>query len=343
MKICILGDSHFGLRRGDVRFINYFDKVYTDWFFPTIKKRGIKTILQLGDLYDDRRGNDSRSVSEANRYFFDVAQDEDITIHTLLGNHDLFHKHSLSVNSQEILLKDYKNIVIHKEPTIWENISIIPWICQENQVEVIKYIQNDSSKFLACHPEISGFKMYKHVKAHDGLSRSLFKNYELVLAGHYHHRSHQENILYTGAPAEYTWSDANDPKGIHIFDTETGEIEFIVNPYTMHEVVEYNEDEPFTDFVSLTDKFVRLYVLKADDRKKYDKFVDAINKANPHELKIIEEQITIKSHRDEDVDIKDTPALIENTIDNMETDLKKDRLNMMMRRFYIEAQSEGKE
>ena len=41
MKICILGDTHFGMRGDSLEFHRYCKKFYDDVFFPTLEAEGI--------------------------------------------------------------------------------------------------------------------------------------------------------------------------------------------------------------------------------------------------------------------------------------------------------------
>lgn len=340
-KIALLGDTHFSLRNGDKRFIKYFEKLYTDWFFPELKSRGIDTIYQLGDLFDKRTGNDSYAVDESLRYFFDPVAYDGYDFVTIIGNHDAYFKNSIKVNSPEQLLSSYKKFLILDKPhTIGNNIDFIPWICDENRAEIFKFIERSQSEYCIGHFEITGFQMYKGVKGHDGLSKDLFKKYKMVFSGHYHTSSREGNILYTGSPGEYTWSDAEDPKGFYVFDSISGSIEFVENPHTMFTKLYYNEDQIHPiDPESVTDHFIRVYVLNRKDLKKYDKWIESINNLNPHEVKVIEEGVSVESEVGDDVDIRNTPDLIEAYIDGMETDLDKELLKIAMRKLYIEAQT----
>ena len=58
MKIAIITDQHFGARKSSRVFHDFFNKFYRNVFFPTLKKRGIDTVLDLGDTYDNRRNLD---------------------------------------------------------------------------------------------------------------------------------------------------------------------------------------------------------------------------------------------------------------------------------------------
>ncbi|HAO14051.1 MAG TPA: recombinase, partial [Tenacibaculum sp.] len=48
MKIAIITDQHFGFKKGSKHFHNYFRKFYDNIFFPTLKERGITTVIDMG-------------------------------------------------------------------------------------------------------------------------------------------------------------------------------------------------------------------------------------------------------------------------------------------------------
>ena len=45
MKIALVTDLHFGARNDSKRVHDYFQKFYDEIFFPTIKERGIDTVI----------------------------------------------------------------------------------------------------------------------------------------------------------------------------------------------------------------------------------------------------------------------------------------------------------
>ena len=58
MKIAIITDQHFGARKSSRIFHDFFKRFYRNVFFPTLKERGITTVLDLGDTFDNRRNLD---------------------------------------------------------------------------------------------------------------------------------------------------------------------------------------------------------------------------------------------------------------------------------------------
>ena len=215
MKIALLGDTHFGARGDSQHFHAFFEKFYSEIFFPYLINNNIKTVLQLGDIFDRRKYSNHYSLDEAKRYFFSKFEEYNIQLITLLGNHDLFYKESLSISSSELFLKQFNNVNVIKNPTKLSDfdISVIPWICKENYDECVDFIKRDSSRVCVGHFEISGFKMYENsVLSEHGLSSNIFSNYEHVFSGHYHHASKKGNIEYIGTPYEMNWQDYSDQK-----------------------------------------------------------------------------------------------------------------------------------
>jgi len=54
MKIALITDTHFGARSDSIPFDTFFEKFYTEKFFPELEERQIKTIIHLGDIFDRR-------------------------------------------------------------------------------------------------------------------------------------------------------------------------------------------------------------------------------------------------------------------------------------------------
>src|SRR5580704_5434111 len=100
--------------------------------------------------------------------------------------------------------------------------------------------------------------MYRgQVMGEDGMSPALFDKFDVVASGHFHHKSTKGNINYLGSHGEFTWSDYNDERGFHIFDTETRELEFIPNPYRMFEKVHYSDDGWDREPASVEGRYVK--------------------------------------------------------------------------------------
>ncbi len=342
MKICLLGDTHFGVRNDSKSFHRYFEKFY-DIFFDYIEKNNIKYIIQLGDLFDRRKYINFLTLSESKKYFFDRIENKGIKLITLLGNHDIFWKESLSVNSPELLLQSYKHIDIIQNPTTKSfggvSIDIIPWLCKENEQEVFEFVKNSEAKICIGHFELSGFEMMKGVPNHDGIDCKFLSNYDYVYSGHFHTASSKGNIRYLGTPYELTWADYNDPKGFYILDLNTKEIEFIKNSLVMFDKIYYDDTkDDKIDTSKYEEKFVKVIVVNKTNFKKFDTLIDNLYKNNPNEIKVIEDLSEFESSTiDESINLEDTMTLLSEYVDGLETDADKTRLKTILRELYVEA------
>ena len=202
------------------------------------------------------------------------------------------------MNSSKLLYGHYDNIEVYPEvSTISIDgtlIDLIPWINSENSDRTLNFIKNSKAQVAFGHLEVEGFAMYKNYVAGTGLQQSIFKGYELVASGHYHHKSNKGNIHYLGAPYEITWNDYDDPKGFHVFDTETREAEFITNKYRLFEKIYYDYENWSRDFRSLDtsyykNKIVKLIVENKTKIPEFETFLDRLYKSNPIDLIILED------------------------------------------------------
>ena len=93
------------------------------------------------------------------------------------------------------------------------------------------------------HLELNGFAVNNMVTMDHGTPADIFKGFERVYSGHFHTRSHQEDIHYLGNPYELYWHDVEETKGFHFFDTETLEHTPIDNPYRMFYKIVYEDTD----------------------------------------------------------------------------------------------------
>lgn len=345
-KVALVTDTHFGARSDSVPFDKFFRKFYDETFFPEIDRRGIKTIFHLGDCFDRRKYINFNTLSSCRDYFFDAAKQRGVEVVMIVGNHDTFFKNTNNVNSPGLLLNDYNNVTAFSGPVEYSvggtSILLMPWICTDNYNECMNAIKISNSQVLFGHFEIAGFQMYKGHENDEGFDPKLFEKFDLVCSGHFHHRSSKGNITYLGNPYEMTWADYDDARGFHIFDTDTRELEFIENPNHIFTKIYYDDTKDIgygeEDF---TDKHIKLIVVNKTDYYKFDQFVDSIYKANPLELKIVEDMSEFEAQAlgDEPVDVEDTLTLLSQYVDAIETEADKDKIKTLMKTLYVEAQN----
>ena len=343
MKIGLITDSHYGFRKANKSFHEYFAKFYDDIFFPTLEKRKIKTVIHLGDAFDSRKGVDYWALDWAKENVYDRFQDLGITVYNIVGNHDAYYKNSNEINAIDTLLQQYFNVVRVSKPAeyIIEGMKtvLLPWICADNEKETFKLLEQTEAKVVFGHLELNGFSVYPGQYQQEGLDKKVFQKFDRVYSGHYHTRSDDGKIFYLGNPYQMFWNDVDDIRGFNIFDTNEYELEKFDNPYSMFERIYYDEtDYKKFDTSHLTNKMVKIVVRKKEDHLKFDKFVDSILKVNPLELKIVENIDVFDDDVDcSDITTEDTLGILDKYVQEADFDLNKDIVKKLLRDVYNEA------
>lgn len=299
MRLALLTDTHWGVRGDNPFFLDLNKKFLDNTFFPKLEELNIKTCIHLGDLVDRRKYVNILTANRVRNDFLSPINDKGIKTHIIAGNHDCYHKNTNKINAlQELVGPSYSNINIYDSPYTLEldglSIDLIPWICDENHKETMEFINNSKAQICMGHLEIEKFPMYKGIPSEHGMSASIFDKYDMVMSGHYHTRSHAKNIWYLGSHGEFTWSDHNDPKGFHIFDTNTRELTFIENPYRVFKKIFYDDRKELNEIPKdLGSSIIKVVVSSKEDPYKFDKFISKIEKQNPIELQIVEDHLNL--------------------------------------------------
>ena len=341
MKIGIFTDTHYGAKKGSKHLHDYFELFYKNVFFPALEEHGVETVIHMGDAFDSRKSIDYQSLEWAKRVVFDPLKK--YQVHMIVGNHDCYFKNSNHVNSPELLLQDYSNIKTYSSPTNTKicgiDMTLIPWICSENYDETLKVIQKSKSKIAMGHLELKGFRVNKHlVMDEHGADPKMFDKFDKVFSGHYHTRSDNGKIFYLGNPYEMYWNDVNDPRGFHIFDTETLEHTPIDNPYRLFYNI-YYEDTPYQTFDSseYVSKIVKVIVRKKSKPKDFERFIDKLYKIGIQDLKIVE-NFDIQENENFVIDEEEnTISILNRYIDESECDFDKNMIKGIFEELYKQA------
>ena len=353
MKIALVTDTHWGARNDNLAFADYFKKFYDNIFFPKIDELGIKNIIHLGDITDRRKYINWMTAKRLREDFIKPIMEREMSLDVIIGNHDTYFKNTNEVNSMEELygMTKYEGINVVSSPEQKEyddsKILLMPWINTGNMEECIESLSSSDAQILFGHFEIKGFEMYRGAINDHGFDHNLFDKFDLVASGHFHHKSTQGNINYLGAPYEMTWSDYDDPRGFHIFDTDTRELEFIRNPYTMFNKVWYDDlnktvDEVVvSDFRSLNGTFVKVIIKNKTNPYWFDMFIDKIEQVNPIDLQVVEDHLNLDLEDDSDIvnEAEDTMTILKKYINNLDINVDKKKLDLILLNLYNEALS----
>lgn len=329
--------------------MEYQSRFYTDVFFPYLKEHNIKKILHLGDYYENRTSINFKALHHNRRIFLDKLRDYGIHMDIIPGNHDCYFKNTNRLNALKELLGHYMSEVrIIEEPEVVDydgcKVALLPWINNENEKRVRDFISTCKADICGAHLELSGFEMQRGIECKDGMDASTFAKFDMVLSGHFHTKSQNNNIHYLGSQMEFFWSDCNDKKYFHVLDTDTRELTAVENPITLFEKILYDDTsskQALTNVSHLDNKFVKVIVVNKSKPAEFEKLIDRINSKKIYGLQIAEnfQDFAGTQVEDENISVESTDKLLYTYIDAVDTDLDKDRIKNKVHELMVEAQS----
>ena len=356
MKICLISDSHLGIRNDNQIVLANSKKFFDDVLIPYLEANNIKEVIHLGDLVD-RRKYLNYYTAKVTREIIESLLQRGIILRLILGNHDIFYRNKTDINIGSEIFRHYDNLPIQKYSGKFHyyekpceltfdgtQILFVPWICDSNREETTKLLESTSAKILFGHLELLGFEMYRGVPAHNGEDPSIYSKFDVVATGHYHHRSTAGNITYLGSTSQYIWSDYGDVRGFHVFDTRECSLDFIPNPYNLFEKVFYDDQTDqvkTTDFSRLKHKYVKVIVTNCNNSDLYDWFLGQLEAAQPIEHQIVNDHLNLDQIQDDTIvnETKSTLDIIRDYVASVNTTADSTKLDKLLIELYNDANS----
>ena len=157
-----------------------------------------------------------------------------------------------------------------------------------------------------------------------------------MFTGHYHSKSHKDNIYYLGNPYQLYWNDFGCKRGFHVFDTTTLKTTHYRNPFDVFHKLYYNNGVSLPSEKDVEGTFVKLIVEEKGDYAKFDYAVKRLQDMNIADLKIVED-LSVLGESDSLLETEDTLTLLDTYIDDIDLQVSKDNVKSVMRSLYMEA------
>lgn len=328
MKVALIADCHFGVKKSDIPFMESQIRFYKNQFVPELKQSNIKDIFILGDVFDTRQTINVQTINIVIDLFKNILKDFNINI--IVGNHDMYMTTTTDINSLKIL-DILPNVTVYEKQTILnidnKTILLQPWITDYSTYNLTGHYD-----YAFMHADIIGFDQGGGRLSEAGLiAKELLKHIDYVYSGHYHNGVHREFepgkcITYLGAPYQLTRIDRDGIRGYHILDIKTGNRSLIENKVSMKFT---RHVYPNADLNIVPGNVVDLDVPYeyVDQTKKISTYVaklDALKPAYPVNINILPSPDT--EEEEFDTDNLNIISLFKNYLDQLETKVDKNDL-----------------
>lgn len=221
-------DIHFG-RKSNSRQHNQDCVNFVRWFCERVKKiDDIDHVIFSGDWYESRSAIDVETLT----YSYQAAKlinDLHLPVYFILGNHDLYYKHTREVYSV-ISFHEFNNFTVIVDPLYDKNVGdgtlFCPYLFHNEYDKITNYLK---VPVWWGHFEFKGFTITGYnIKLLSGPDHHRFEGPKHIISGHFHRRQIQDNIVYIGNTFPMDFSDAGDNKrGMLIYDYITNNLKFI--------------------------------------------------------------------------------------------------------------------
>lgn len=219
-------------------------EIFIDFLEREAIARGVTEIVLTGDLFDTHDIIRLRVIDFWDRAIRRLAAKFKVTI--LGGNHDAVGDNESEWKLSSLnFLKDIPHVRVITEGFYkMDGFDYIPYTHSEEKfkkaVEDLKW--NTKNKVLVTHQAYEGGQYDNGMYIPDGFKLDTVAHYTQVLNGHIHTKSTFGNIYCVGSPRWQGKSDANQEKGVHIW--EKGKLTFVHNNMTPKVVsIEVKEGE----------------------------------------------------------------------------------------------------
>ena len=289
-KFVLIGDLHFG-EKGNSEKFNRHILDFLDWVCELKESHEVESVVQAGDWFHSRHKIDVMSLNYgiAGAKILNECFGKDNTF-VLCGNHDTYNLNSLTINTVETLTPYVTTVY---EPILVDSLLMTPWITDGEMWDNL--VKNKwKAEYLIGHLEFNGFMVNDGYMMEHGLSHKELKKFKRVFSGHYHTPQMKDHVWYLGTPYPITMSEANQEHGVYIFDSDTGDVEFVVYekikvisiPYT--DIDQYTELDPETTNIRIEfpdDLEDETLISECVDKLSSLKFTDVKVKYTPKKLK----------------------------------------------------------
>lgn len=192
-------------------------------------------IVNLGDTFHNHAVLRSELLSEfkdhveqclkhVNKYYY------------VLGNHDMFKPNDARYHALQSF--DIENFIVVDEVMNVGDITFVPY-----QYDLDSF-PTTTNPICIAHQTFIGADYGFH-RPDAGVDADKVSA-ELIISGHVHMRQQFGKVHYPGTPVHDSMSDADQVKGLDLFDTDTYEFKFIESPFPKYKTLTYNLASDFS-------------------------------------------------------------------------------------------------
>jgi len=215
MKVLFVGDPHLRIHKFSLA------TQFLTWINEFIAEQKPDLVVNLGDSLDTHAVIRSEAINELMSHIYHVI-DMGIPYVYVTGNHDYYSPKDSKYHAMLPFKNRIPNLHIVDVPQDLFGMTFVPYLADGNAFPKI------TQPVCVAHQTFLGAD-YGPVNALEGVDANTISA-EIIISGHIHKKHNLGKVVYVGSPYSQDASDANQVKGITVFDTDTFEFSFTQTP-----------------------------------------------------------------------------------------------------------------
>lgn len=221
-------DIHWGAKNNSEQHLQDCDR-FIDWFCDIVRNDpSIDHIVFMGDWYENRSALNIMTLTYSHRGA-EKLNALGLPVYFIIGNHDLYHKHTRELYST-VTFDNFNNFIIINTPTVFPEIGVggammSPFLFADEYPTLIQYRE---LKTWWGHFEFKDFVVTGYsMKMPTGPDAADFAGPDRIFTGHFHKRQHNRNVYYIGNTFPTNFGDVDDDeRGCAVYDHTTNRLKF---------------------------------------------------------------------------------------------------------------------
>lgn len=210
-----IGDPHLRINKFTlaVQFLT--------WVNQHIAEQKPDLVVNLGDSLDTHAVIRSEALNELMSHIYYVL-DLGIPYVYLKGNHDQYSPKDSKYHALLPFKGRINNLYVVDEPQDLFGMTFVPYLADGKAFPIT------TQQICVAHQTFLGAD-YGPINALEGVDAETISA-EIIISGHIHKKHNLGKVVYVGSPYSQDASDANQVKGISLFETDTFEFSFTQTP-----------------------------------------------------------------------------------------------------------------
>jgi DNA repair exonuclease SbcCD nuclease subunit len=224
MKLLLIGDPHLKIN-------NFQQSVdVLRWIESMAHKYKPDVVVNLGDTFDTHGVVRSELMKEFQNHVMSITRWSGLQYWYVLGNHDQYKPKDSKYHAlQTFNISGFR--LFDKVEHMGDDITIVPYVQEFADFPL------NTKRICITHNTFIGAD-YGFKREDAGVDAGKVSA-DVIISGHIHKRQTFGKVIYPGTPFAHNSNDVDEVKGLLLYDTETGEQEFIESPFPKWRSLEF--------------------------------------------------------------------------------------------------------